>query len=34
MKDQKTLQVQVNDDIVTDFTNVDMNTNIDDDNFL
>ncbi|MEH7235644.1 universal stress protein [Bacillus sp. JJ1562] len=34
MKDQKTLQVQVNDDIVTDFTNVEMNTNIDDDNFL
>ncbi|MEH7225532.1 universal stress protein [Bacillus sp. JJ1566] len=34
MKDQKTLQVQVNDDIVTDFTNVDMHTNIDDDNFL
>ncbi|MCC3357916.1 universal stress protein [Bacillus sp. REN16] len=34
MIDQKTLQVQVNDDIVTDFTNVDMNTNVDDDDFL
>ncbi|WP_453991272.1 universal stress protein [Bacillus nitroreducens] len=34
MKDQKTLQVQVNEDIVTDLTNVEMNTNIDDDDFL
>ncbi len=34
MKDQTMLQVQVNDDIVNDFTNVDMNTNVEDDNFL
>ncbi|WP_010677581.1 universal stress protein [Bacillus timonensis] len=34
MKDQKTLQVQVKEDIVTDFTNVDMNTNLDDEDFL
>ncbi|MGN7298208.1 universal stress protein [Ferdinandcohnia sp. SAFN-114] len=31
MKDQKTLQVQVKEDIVSDFTNVEMNTNLDDD---
>ncbi|WP_449538979.1 universal stress protein [Ferdinandcohnia sp. Marseille-Q9671] len=34
MKDQQTLNVQVKEDIVSDFTNVEMNTNIDSNDFL